>query len=268
MDAARFLGGIISQSAPASAAQLKSVGAYHALIDGGYIEEIGVAQSVLCDDCDRPHDAAVVFEADQYGIHCPDLGFIPKKRSELVIVRPNLERLVQNLADRMGCRRIKSTPIHCQTWRVGIVSFPSADVAVYFQPTLHDALDLRCLETALSNEARVQYGVILTASGELERPPFKTVRMEDCLKFDKVAMAFEFDADLVVIAGAPIKKKGGRPSAYSVKLSKIISARADSGKALSGLNEEARAIRAIYLAQCSTDTVPSISTIKRILTKT
>lgn len=265
MDTARLLGDIIAQNASASAALFRPYPAYQALIDGGYIEEAGVLQSFQCDDCDLPHDAAVVFEADQYGIHCPDLGFIPKQRSDLVAIKPNLERLVQNLADCMGCKRTKSTPIYGQTWRVGIVDTPSADIAVYFQPTLRDVLDLRSLKAALSHETRSQYGIILTASGQLPCPPFKTMQIEDCLVFDEVAVAFEFAGGLLAIVGAPVKRKGGRPSLYAANLAKIISARAASGEALPGKNAEARAIQTIYRAKNPTEQPPSISTIKKAL---
>ncbi|MCY4336358.1 MAG: hypothetical protein OXC60_17015 [Litoreibacter sp.] len=265
MDAVRLLGDIIAQNAPVSAAPLRTLQAFHALTDGGYIEEAGVVQSIHCNDCDVPHDAAVVFEATQYGIHCPDLGFISKERSELVAVKPNLERLVQNVADALGCKRTKSTPIHGQIWRIGIVTAPSVDVAVYFQPTLCDALDLRSFETALSNETRSQYGIILTASGQLSCPPLKTVQIEDCLAFDEVAMVFEFAGDLLAIAGAPEKNRGGRPSLYAAKLAKIIAARVASGEALPGKNAEARAIQTIYRTENPTEKPPSISTVKNAI---
>lgn len=265
MGAASLLGDIIAQNAPVLAAMLRSAPAYQALIEGGYLEEAGVVQAIHCDDCDRPHDAAVVFEADRYGIHCPDLGFLSKERSDLVAVKPNLERLVQNLADALECKRTKSAPIHGQTWRVGIVEAPSAAIAVYFHPTLRDALDLRSFEAALSDEVRAQYGIILTASGQLSCPPFKTMQIEDCLAFDEVAMAFEFAGDLLAIAGATVERKGGRPNLYAAKLTKIISARATFGETLPGKNAEARAIQAIYRAKNPTENPPSISTIKRSL---
>ena len=91
------------------------------------------------------------------------------------------------------------------------------------------------------------------------------MQIEDCLAFDEVAMAFEFEGDLLAIAGAPVKRRGGRPSQYARKLKKIISARAESGETLSGVNAECRAIQAIYRAENPTEQPPSITTIKRFL---
>lgn len=265
MDHARLLADIISQNAPVAAAPLQSLVAYQKLIDDGYIEETGVVQSILCDDCNQPHDAALVFETDQYGIHCHELGFIVKERRELVAVKPNLKRLVESLADSMGCKRKKSTPIHNETWRIGVVSGPSADVAMYFQPTMRDFADLRSLETALAREARLHFGVVLTAEGEMTRPPFKTLCIEDCLMFNEETGVFAFDVDLLTVVGAPETRKGGRPSPYRITLAKIIADRRNSGAAISGTNAEARAIQDIFNSSNQNDLRPSLSTIKRVI---
>ncbi len=267
MDAARLLADIIAQNVPVTAAQFRSVAAYQTLFDCGYIEEAGVVQSIHCDDCGQPHDAEVAYLSGQYGIHCPDLGFIAKQRSELTAVKPNLRKLVEDLADCLGCKRTKSTPIQDQTWRVGVVSGPSADVAVYFRPTLRGVGDIRSLEAALAREAKSQLGIVLTASGDLFRPPFKTLRIQDCLLFDEVTGAIECEVDLCATAGAPVKHKGGRPSPYKETLAKIITQRRDSRTALPGTNAEARAILGQLKLSMPSGPIPSISTIKKALAK-
>ncbi|KCV81858.1 hypothetical protein ATO10_10945 [Actibacterium atlanticum] len=267
MDAARLLAEIIAQKAPVSAAQYQSFTAFRFLIESGYVEEVGIVQSVHCDDCDQPHDADVVFELGEYGIYCPDLGFTVKARSELIAIRPNLVRLVENLADCLDCKRSKTIPIDGHTWRVGVVSCTSADVAVYFQPTLQDANDLRSLEAALAREAKARFGVIVTAYGELACPPFKTLHIEDCLSIDETTGRLEFEADLLTVAGAPVTQTGGRPSPYAITLPKLIGERRKTGMALPGTNEEARAIQAFLKSARSNEPLPSLSTIKRAIAK-
>lgn len=268
MEAPRLLAEIIAQNAPVSLAQFRLATAFKRLFENGFVEEVGVVQSVHCDDCCQPHDAQVVFEFGQYGIYCPELGFTAKQRSELAAIQPRFERLVENLADCLDCKRRKSSPIDGQTWRVGVVSGPSADVAVYFQPTMRDANDVRSLNAALVRETKPQYGVLLTAFGDLSCPPLKTLSIHDCLSYSTAARQFDFDLDIMEVAGAPSKQTGGRPSPYKHALPKIIEDRKKAGIALSGVNEEARAIQAVMASSKPNLPTPAISTIKRAIADT
>lgn len=268
MGAARLLCEIIEQGAPVLPAQYRTNPSFTALLDHGYLEETGTVQSVHCEDCSQSHDAEVVFVSGQYGIYCPDLGFIPRDRSELAAIRPNLLRLVEELAQVLGCTRTKSTPIEGQTWRIGMVSDPSADVALYFQPTLRNAEELRLLERALSRETRPQFGIVFAASGELPFSPFKTHCFADCFSFDLETGHFELEVDLRTIADAPKKQRGGRPSPYKTLLPKIIRRRRNSGDVLTGINQEAKAILLLLQASNPNEPTPSLSTIKRYIQTT
>jgi len=268
VDATRLLAEILAQRTPVSAAQYQSDPALTPLMDFGFVQEAGLVRSVLCNDCDQPHDAEVVFEEKHYGIHCPDLGFIARDRSGLVAIQPKIGHLVKCLAASLNCKRTKSTPIQGQTWRVGVVSYPSADITVYVQPTLDDASDLRALEACLARKPKMQFGIVLTARGELHCPPLRTLRIEDCLTFDATAGSFQFDVDLLSSAGAPLTRQGGRPSPYQAILSKLIAKRRSAGTALPGTNEEARAILEAIKSMCPDQRAPALSTIKRAIAKT
>lgn len=268
MDAVNLLSEIIAQRTPVPAARYRSAPAFQLLTESGFIKEAGVVQSTYCDECETPHDAEVVFEQGSYGFYCPDLGFISKQRDDFAATTGDTGRLVEDLADNLNCKRCKTTPVLGQTWRVGVVSSPRADVVVYFQPTMRDATDVRSFEAAFARETNAQFGVILTADGSLAYPPFSTINLEDCLHFNISGRSFEFEADLFQVAGAPDERKGGRPSPYEAKLKAIIAERLAKGQTLPGQNEEARKLRAEYSAKYGGDVAPSITTIKRVMTKT
>ena len=266
MDAASLLAEIIAQRGRVLTASYPLEPQFSALIERGFLGDAGIAQSVFCDDCDMPHDAEVVFEDGQYGIYCYDLGFIPKGRSEVAAVQPNLELLVKSLAVDLGCRRTKSTPVHGETWRVGEVPCSAGNVVVYLHPVLRDDGDLQALKDALGRESTgAQYGVVLTARGTLSAPPFQTALLKECITFDATKGRFVVDADLPAIAGVPVKRTGGRPSQYADLLSKIIAERRKTGEALPGVNEEARAIQALLKPSGPNSSPPSIPTIKRAI---
>lgn len=265
MDAARLLAAIIAQGGPVSSLAFGSHASLRALVGAGFLGECGVVQSILCDDCAHPHDAPLVFEDDQYAIYCPELGFVVKQRSEVTALVPNYRRFVQNLATVLGCTQTKSTPIHRQTWRVGVMAGLAADVAVYLHPILRDEQDLLALQDALAREPKARLGVVITASGTLSLPPFETILMEDCIRFDAGDGSFVVAADLGEIAGVPSKRKGGRPSVYQPYLAELVARRKADGVALPGLNEETRAIQEIFRSKFPNDPTPSISTIKRAI---
>ena len=264
MGAASLLAEIIAQRGRVLAASYALEPQFNALIERGFLEDAGIAQSVFCDDCDMPHDAEVVVsEGGQYGIHCPELGFIPKDRPEVAAVQPNLELLVKNLADVLGCRRTKSTPVHGETWRIGEVLGSTGNVFVYLHPVLRDDGDLQALKDALGRERTgARYGVVLTARGTLSAPPFRTALLKECIAFDVTKGRFVVDADLPAIAGVPAKPTGGRPSEYGHLLKPLIEERMRSGEAHKAIKAEIREVRAAFKA-AHPGSPPSDSTIKR-----
>ena len=183
----------------------------------------------------------------------------------MMAVRPNIVRLVADLARDLGCKRCKSTPILGETWRIGVIDGSVASVAVYFHPRLRDGHDLKTMQDALTRETRTQFGVVITTAGELSAPLFQTVLLEECLTFDAEVGQFTVDSDLPMIAGVPVKNTGGRPSPYAENLARIISMRKVSGKTLPGVNEEARAILEDYQTLYEGEQTPSESAIKRAM---
>lgn len=267
MDAARLLTALVAQKGRVAVAQIGTPESLKRLIDVGFVRECGVVQSVLCDECDHPHDSKIVFADGRYGIFCPDLGFVAKSRSDLVAIEPDIGRLVAWLGDHLGCRRTKSTPIHGNTWRVGLISTQASDVIVYIHPAMRDASDLQSVKDAMARETKAQFGVVLTADGALSVSPFQTLRLDECMFFDEGTGQFVIDIDLTESAGAPQQRTGGRPSPYHANLVKIIANRKAAGETLSGVNAEQRAIKASYSILHPNAPVPSKTTILRAMGK-
>ena len=257
---------IVAQRRSVAAGPFANLAAFDALMGSGLLQQAGVAQSVHCDDCDMPHDAEVVFENDASGIYCPELGFIKKERHALALIAPNIGAFISQIADDLGCKRRKSSPIHGDTWRLGTVEMPTAEVALYFYPTLNHAADLEALERALASEMRSELGLVLTAAGRLRTLSFKTLRMAEYLGFDEGAGAFEFDGDLAAIMGLRKQRVGGRPNQHKENISKIHLERIAKGIAEAGRNAEAKEILATYKAEYPTEKAPSLSTVRRYLT--
>jgi len=163
---------LMAQRGRVQSVEFSSLPAYDNLVKAGLIEEAGVLSSMMCDECDRPHDAKIVHEGSQYGYYCPDLGFIPKPRSELIAVQPNLTTFVSQIADALNCKRRKSSSLDQGIWRIGAIESTAGDVVLYLHPTLRDARDIKDVKAALANEVKSPYGVILTSNGTLTAPPF------------------------------------------------------------------------------------------------
>ncbi|MEP6018780.1 MAG: hypothetical protein ABJ251_09900 [Paracoccaceae bacterium] len=239
--------------------------AYVQLLKLGLIEEIGVVASIICDECNQPHDAAVVYEASQYGYHCPELGFMPKDRTELIATQTNLGAIVTQLADHLNCKRRKSTPIKDDIWRIGAINTPAGDVVLYLKPTTQDAQDVHDFEAALAGEIKSSFGIVLTAKGNLHLPPYVTVPLQDALGIE--AEELTVVVDLMTIAGVAEVRTGGRPSDYKKPLNELIEMRENQGLALKGRNEEARALQAEFKAQFPNNACPSLPTIKRYVSE-
>ena len=98
---------IITQGAKASTGTFHPKAEFNALVRQGLVREIGVGQSIQCNDCDEPHDAEIVFEREQYSYFCPEIGFAPVERPNLSGVRSDLQVLTSQIGDALGCKHLK-----------------------------------------------------------------------------------------------------------------------------------------------------------------
>lgn len=241
--------------------------AYHQLKKMGLIQDNGVVQSLCCNECDHPHDAAVVYDGDRYGYFCPDLGFVDKDRTEIAAVQTNVSGFIAKLADDLNCKRRKSSTIAGNTWRVGAIETHAGDISVYFHPVLRDASDLNDLKSALALEVKGRFGLVLTASGLLSIAPFNTVALANCISFDQTSGKFRVSADIETMVGVPQIKTGGRPNIYKSNIENIMIARSREGRSLKGRNEEAQGILGEYRTHFPSGNVPSSSAVKRYVTE-
>jgi len=258
---------LLAQRGRVRSVEYSSLPAYDDLIKSGLIEKTGVVSSVICDECEYPHDAKISFEGSQYGYHCPDLGFISKPRAELIAIQPNLGAFAAQIADALACKRRKSSPVDKDTWRIGAIDSPAGDVVLYLHPTLMDAPDIRDLQAALAGEMKSPFGVVLTSNGTLSMRPYETAQLHDVLSFDTIAGKLVVVADLRAIAGVPEQRIGGRPNDYRKPLSDLIARRASQGRTLQGRNTEAKALQAEFQIQYPDIKCPSLPTVKRYVSE-
>lgn len=258
---------LLAQRRRIRSAAYSSFPAYGDLIKAGLIEETGVVSSMICEECDHPHDAKIVYEGSQYGYYCPDLGFMPKPRAELIAAQPNLSAFTAQIAGALSCKRRKSSPVDKNTWRIGAIDSPTGDVVLYLHPSLQDAQDIRDLQAALASEMKSPFSVVLTAMETLSVPPYTTVQLQDVLSFDPIALKFIVVADLSAVAGVPEQRTGGRPNDYRKPLGEIIALRASQGRTLQGRNAEAKALRAEFQIQFPDIKCPSLPTVKRYVSE-
>lgn len=249
MKAVDLFATLFAQRRRVQSAEYSSFPAYSDLIKAGLIEETGVVSSMICNECDHPHDAMIVYEDAQYGYYCPELGFVSKPRSKLVAVQPNLSAFVSQIADALDCKRRKSSPLDRDTWRIGAIESTAGDVVLYLHPTLQDTRHLREVQETLASEVKSPFGLILTSSGTLTAPPFVTAQLDDVLSFDPKAGKFTVIADLRAIAGVPEQRTGGRPNEYKKQLNELSAIREKEGRTLKGRNEEAKALLAAIYGQ-------------------
>lgn len=254
---------LLAQRGRVRSVEYSSLPAYDDLIKAGLIEETGVVSSIICDECDQPHDAKIVYEGSQYGYYCSDLGFISKPRSLLIAAKPNLRAFDAQIADALACKRRKSSPINKDTWRIGAVDSPAGDVMLYLHPTLQDAQEVIDLETALASEMKSPFGIVLTTTGTLSVPPYTTVHLQDVLSLDPVARKLALVGDPKAIAGVPEQRAGGRPNDYKQPLTELIALRACQGRTLEGRNEEAKALLLEFRVQFPKTKCPSLPTVKK-----
>ena len=234
-----------------------------ALARHGYLRDAGVLASIVCDECDAPHSAKVVYEGEQYGYFCPDLGFLTLDPTLLAAFLPNIPKLIDRLADALGCRQRKSASIHGETWRIGAVRTDAATVMVYFHPTLGTEDDVRALQDAVGREARSEWRLVATARGSFPMAGFATVQLDDLVEIDITTGTLRVLTDPGVLAGVPRKNLGGRPAEHGDLLKPLIESRIREGAAVEGVNAEAREVRDAFTSEHPDRKIPSESAIKR-----
>lgn len=237
------------------------------LVRLGFLRDAGVLTSIICDDCEMPHAAAVAFEDGCYGYYCPELGFVVLERSAVEAVRPDVGRLVEHLVATLGCKRRKQTPVLGQTWRIGALDPVAGEILVYFHPTLRCEEDVRQLTDALSREVRARWRLIVTAAGTMPLADARVVQLDDLVEMDAetgILHVLTLPADLL---GIPRKHSGGRPSEHGNLLKPLIERRIRTGEAAEGVNAEARAVLSAFQTDNPEKPAPSASSIKRHIRK-
>lgn len=264
MSAAARLSDVVAQGGKVSA-KFDGDDDFRALVRHRYLREAGVLASIVCDECDAPHSAPVVHQEDRYGYCCPDLGFLTLDPAQLAAFSPDIPRLIDHLADALGCRQRKSSSVYGETWRIGAVQTETATVMLYFHPTLETEGDARTLGDALGREARSEWRLVVTAQGALPMPGLATVRLDEFVEIDIATGELSVVADLAYLAGVPRKNLGGRPAEHGKMLKPLIESRICEGVAVEGVNAEADEVRNAFTSKYPDRPIPSESAIKRYI---
>jgi len=257
-----LLSEIIAQGGKISARFYRDNPTLATLLRHGYLSEAGVLKSVVCNDCEAPHAAPVLFEDGRYGYVCSDIGFVVQDRAVFQALQPDLPLLIERLPQALDCKKTKGSPLHDQTWRIGAVVQDAGEVMLYFQPRLQGEEDASNLTRALSQEVRSRWRLIVTSLGTLPVANAETVRLSDLAEIDSNTGAFHILAQPGDLVGMPRKNKRGRPSEYGAILSALIAARKKSGASLAGRNAEAKALLGDFKQEHPDLTPPSISTVR------
>lgn len=265
MSAAARLCDVIAQGCKVSADFDGEDDGFLALVRHGYLREAGVLASIVCDECDAPHSAPVFYQEDGYGYYCPDLGFVTLEPTRLAAFLPDIPKLVDGLADALGCRQRKSSSLYGETWRIGAVQTDAATVMLYFHPTLETEDDARAFQHALAREARSEWRLVVTAKGALPMAGLATVQLDDLAEIDITTGELHVTSDPSFLAGLPRKNPGGRPPALGDLLRPLIEGRIRDGAAVDGVNAEARKVRAAFKAKYPDHSAPSDATVKRYI---
>lgn len=262
MNPVSLLCDIIGQAGKVAAQAYRDDARYGALLDAGLLEEDGLVQSMLCENCDVPHDAEIKFVGASYGHFCPEFGFVPVERADLVAVRPNLAALVEHLRAAFECPPGDISQLGPQTWRVGLADTPGGRAIVYFQTFLQTDDDLVSLGNALRAEIRRDYALIVTAAGQLPFRDATTCNLAQMVQLDLRAPRLRRSVGVAEAVGAPPRPTGGRPSVYRERFHEQLAERAAQGVAKTGRNEEAKAVLLEYGRRYPSEAAPSLSTVK------
>lgn len=201
----------------------------------------------------------------RYGYCCPDLGFLRLYAARLAAFLPDIPKVIDRLADALGCRQRKSSSVYGKTWRIGAVQTDAATVMLYFHPTLETEDDACALQDVLGREARSEWRLVVTAQGALPIVGLATVRLDELIKINVTTGELYVIADPGVLAGLPRKNPGGRPPSHGELLRPLIEGRIQDGSAVVGINAEAREVRNAFATEYLDRPVPLDSAIKRYI---
>jgi len=113
------------------------------------IPDVVTVRSMQCDACDNGHDAAILFVDGSYGLVCPEAGFVPIERADLIAIAPDYKALAKQITAVLGCRARGPRRLAALTWCIGTARTDAADIAAFFGTSLQTTQDLRALEAAL-----------------------------------------------------------------------------------------------------------------------
>lgn len=265
MNALGLLCAVIAAGGKPAASDYRGRPGYAALLQHGFLHEVGIVSSLVCDECDAPHSGPVVFEDGRYGYHCPDLGFVRLGQARIQALRADAGQLVGALADTIGCKRRKQSPVHGQTWRIGAPEAEAGELMVYFHAKLQSEEDARDFLDALSREVREKWRLVVTAAGTMQIAGARAVRLDDLAELDHETGALRILAAPADIVGMPRKNSGGRPSTHGHLLKPLIKRRIQTGEAVESVNAEFREVRSAFQAAYPNHPPPSESAIKRYI---
>lgn len=266
MSAAELLGKVICHGGKVCVATLGHDRDVRTLLSYRLLREAGVVSSVVCMDCENAHAAEVIFDDCAYGYFCPDLGFVNLERQDIAAVEPDLPALIEQLAETFACVRRKTTPVYGNTWRIGAVKTDHGDITLYFHPRLRDAEDARELADALSREIASAWRIVVTACGRLPVSGAATLALVELVTLSPTGKSLDPAVDLHAIVGVPASAKTGAPNRFREKCMTLIKSRLRTGQAMSGRNEEAKAVHALLKVDLGSD-APSLPTVKAYVTK-
>lgn len=266
MSVVYLLANVICQGGRVCAATLGQDRDLRALLASGLLREAGVVSSVVCTDCENAHAAEVNFDEGTYGYFCHDLGFVRLERPDIAAVEPDLPSLIEHLAEAFACTRRKASPVHGRTWRIGAVTTDHGDITLYFHPRLRDADDARELADALSREIASAWRIVVTACGQLPVSSATTLELAELVSFSPTGKSLDPDVDLHTIVGVPTSAKTGAPNRFREKCMTLIQSRLRTGQAMSGRNEEAKAIHVLLQAELGAD-APSLATVRNYVSE-
>lgn len=267
MSAAALLCAIIAQGGKVTSDFYHGDRGFAALVRHGFLREAGVLTSVVCDQCDAPHSAQVVYEGGKTGYFCPELGFTPLPPELSTAFLPDMALLVGRLADTFECRQRKTSILYGLTWRIGAARVASTQVMLYFHPTVKSEDDAHDLQNALSREVRSDWRLVVTSQGTFPVGGCTSVQLDDLIEIDTQTGALHTIADFGTLAGVPRKNTGGRPSEHGPMISRIIEERIANGMALEGRNKEAEAVLKLFVQHSPKEKAPSISSVRDYVTK-
>ncbi|MBL3703372.1 hypothetical protein GI582_11820 [Sulfitobacter sp. BDSS02] len=266
MSAVNLLGKVICHGGKVCVATFGHDRDVSALLSCGLLREAGVVSSVVCMDCENAHAAEVIFDDGAYGHFCPDLGFVNLERQDIAAVEPDLPALIEHLAETFACARRKTTPVYGNTWRIGAVKTDHGDITLYFHPRLRDAEDARELADALSREIASAWRIVVTACGRLPVFGAATLALVELVTLSPTGKSLDPAVELHAIVGVPASAKTGAPNRFREKCMTLIKSRLRTGQAMSGRNEEAKAVHELLNAKLGSD-APSLPTVKAYVTK-